>query len=117
MLLIDINVDDLATLTQPAIDEVDRTIDELDALRTTARASFTAAIADDASTPSKLWQFHHDEVDPTIARDHFVAALQLVRVGFYPADEALAILDFKVRGRRPISCSSRSSTATARSPM
>jgi hypothetical protein len=97
---IDINVDEPAALDQHAIDEIDRMIDELDALRSAALASFAVAIHHDGSTPADFWQFHHDEVDSSIARDRFVASLELVRAGFYPGESELAILDFRVRGPR-----------------
>jgi hypothetical protein len=95
---LDINVDDPAALEQAAIDEVDRMIDKVDALRGAALASFAVAIHQDGSTPTEFWQFHHDEVDSSITRDRFVASLQLVRAGFYPGKPELAILDFRVRG-------------------
>ena len=98
---VDLNIDNFAAMTQETIDEVDRAIDALDALRTAALASFTAALADDASPHdqvAKFWEFHHDEVDPELERDQFVAALQLARAGFYPDGDQFTILDFSVRG-------------------
>lgn len=98
---VDLNLDDPATVTQATIDEVDRMIDDLDALRVSALASFTAALGDESSPHdqvAKFWEFHHDEVDPMLERDHFVAALQLARAGFYPSGDAFVVLDFSVKG-------------------
>ncbi len=47
---------------------------------------------------ANFWEFHHDEVDPSITRDRFVAALELVRAGFNSARKAFAVLDFVARG-------------------
>ncbi len=93
---LDLNV--VGAVTQELIDELDQVIDDLEALRAVALASFTAAMADDTSTPTQFWQFHHDEVDSTLTRDQFVAALELVRLGLYPTGERFAVLDFRVRG-------------------
>lgn len=93
---LDLNI--VGDVGQEVIDEIDQVVDDLEALRAVALASFTAAMADDASTPTQLWQFHHDEVDSTLARDQFVAALELVRVGVYPAGKRFVVLDFRVRG-------------------
>lgn len=98
---VDLDLDDPAAVTEATIDEVDHSIDALDTLRATALASFTAALGDDDSPHdqvAKFWEFHHDEVDPTLERDHFVAALQLARAGFYPDGDVFVILDFAVRG-------------------
>ena len=100
---VDINCERPEKMTQPMVDEVDRRVDALDTMRDAALATFSAAL-EDANSPhdqvEKFWEFHHDEVDASITRDKFVAALILRRAGFYPQGkpETFAVLDFVVRG-------------------
>lgn len=101
---VDINVDDVAAMTQKMVDDVDKMSDSLEALRDTALATFTTALGARTSKHDqveKCWEFHHDEVDPRITRDLFVTALELLRAGFYPMDKVFMVLDFAVRGPKP----------------
>ena len=99
---IDVNVDKPAAFSQAAIDAVDRALDAIDALEAAAREAFTAVLADDSSQPAQFWQFYRDEVEgfASLAREDFVARLELVRAGCYPAGDAggKVVLDFKLPG-------------------
>jgi hypothetical protein len=98
---VDINCDAPTRLTQAQIDDVDQMIGALVQLRDASLAQFSAAMGD-ASSPHdqvrKFWEFHHEDVDPSVTEERFVPALELVRAGFYPEDECVAVLDFKVSG-------------------
>lgn len=79
------------------VGDVDKMIDSLEALRDTALGARTSK----HDQVEKCWEFHDDEVEPRITRDLFVAALELLRAGFYPMDKVFMVLDFAVRGPKP----------------
>jgi hypothetical protein len=101
---VDINIANPAALEQSALDAVDQTLDELDALHAAAVTAFAAVMDDDASQPAQFWQFHHDDVEGygELERSAFTGALRLERAGFYPdgafATDSYVILDYALRG-------------------
>ena len=96
---IDLNVERATSLDRAALDAVDATLDELDALDRAARVAIEAD-----KNATDYWEFHRDEVEGYghLARTDLIAALQLVRVGFYPdgahGARNYVTFDYKLRG-------------------
>ncbi len=100
----DVNLAAPAALGAADLAEVDRAIDELDALVAIARAAFRAAMENPKEQPLQFWEFHRDDVEgyADLTREVFVDALSLARIGFYPdgafGTKAWVVLDFELRG-------------------
>lgn len=104
---LDVNLAAPAAVGAADVADIDRAIDELDALVAIARAAFRVAMADPREQPLQFWEFHRDDVEgyADLTREAFVDALSLVRIGFYPdgafRTKAWVVLDFALKGGEP----------------